>query len=174
MKPSGERFLEQTRSRGLGVDVKKEARRPRGRRACLGGPARPHRRGPHAAPPTYFFHLYIPIYTENIQEHHETLFPPPQPSVRKRSHLGAFSGTPPKGESITEGFYINIIASPMMFEQFTTDLRAHSYQLEGFFSLFGSQYKVLLDSLGDLFDVILFVVCLSRSDELWVYDQDYL
>ena len=46
--------------------------------------------------------------------------------------------------------------------------------VDGFFSLFGSQHKVLLDSLGDLFDVILFAVCLSRSDELWVYDQDYL
>ena len=40
-------------------------------------------------------------------------------------------------------------------------------------SLSGSQYKVLLDSLGDLFDVTLFAVCLSRSDELWVYDQVY-
>ena len=36
------------------------------------------------------------------------------------------------------------------------------------------QYKVLLDLLGDLFDIILYAVCLSRSDELWVYDQDYL
>ena len=26
----------------------------------------PHPRGPLAAPPTYFFHLYIPIYPENI------------------------------------------------------------------------------------------------------------
>ena len=48
------------------------------------------------------------------------------------------------------------------------------HKLDGFFSLFGSQYKVLLDVLGDLFDVILFAVCLPRSDELWVYDQDYL
>ena len=88
--------------------------------------------------------------------------------------LGAFSGAPPEGESITEGFYINTIASPMKCEQFTIDLRVHSYQLDGFLSLFGSQYKVLHDSLGDLFDVILFAVCLSRSDELWVYDQVYL
>ena len=136
--------------------------------------ARPHPRGPLVAPPTYFFLLYISIYPENIQEHHETLFPPPQPSVPKRSHLGAFSGAPPEGESITEGFYINTIASPMMCEQFTTDLRVHSYQLDGLFPLFGSQYKVLLDLLRDLFDVILFAVCLSRSDELWVYDQVYL
>ena len=76
----------------------------------------PHPRGPLAAPPTYFFLLYIPIYPENIQEHHETLFPPPQPSVPMRSHLGAFSGAPPEGDSITEGFYINTIASPMMCE----------------------------------------------------------
>ena len=78
------------------------------------------------------------------------------------------------GESITVGFYINTIAPPMSCEQFTTDLRVHSYQLDGFFSLFRSQHKVLLDLLGDLFYVILFAVCLLRSDELWVYDQDYL
>ena len=42
------------------------------------------------------------------------------------------------------------------------------------YSLFESQYKVLLDLLGDLFDVTLFAVCLSRSDELQVYDQVYL
>ena len=35
MKPSGELLLEQTQSRGLGVDVKKEARRPRGREVRL-------------------------------------------------------------------------------------------------------------------------------------------
>ena len=33
-----------------------------------------------------------------------------------RSHLGAFFGAPPEGESITEGFYMNTIASPMMCE----------------------------------------------------------
>ena len=57
----------------------------------------PHPRGPLVAPPTYFFRLYILIYPENIREHHETLFPPPQPSVPVRSHLGAFSGNLPKG-----------------------------------------------------------------------------
>ena len=74
--------------------------------------------------------LLPPIYThipENIQEHHETLFPPPQPSVPVRSHLGAFLDDLPEGESITEGFYINTIASPMKRELFTTDLRVHSY-----------------------------------------------
>ena len=67
-------------------------------------------------PPTYFFRLYILIYHENIREHYETLFPPPQPSVPVRSHLGAFFGAPLEEESITEGFYINTIASPMMCE----------------------------------------------------------
>ena len=138
---------------------------PRGARRA------PHPRGPLSAPLTHFFLLCIPIYLENIQEHHETLFPPLQPSVPMRSHLGAFSGDLPEGDSITQGFYINTIASPMMCEQFTTDLRVHSYQLYGLFSLYDSQYKVLLDLLGDLFDVTLFAVCLSRSDELWVYDQ---
>ena len=147
MKPSGAIFLKQTQSRRLGVDVKKQSRQQRGRRA------HPHPRGPLAAPPTYFFLLYIPIYPENIQKHYETLFPSPQPSVPVRSHLGAFSGAPSEGESITDGFYINTIASLMMCEQFTIDLWVHSYQLDGFFSLFGSQYNVLPLSCGDVFDV---------------------
>ena len=121
-----------------------------------------HPRGPLVAPPTDFFRLYILICPKNILEHHETLFPPPQPSVLVRSHLGAFSGVLPEGDQITEGFYINTITSPMKREQFTIDLRVHSYQLDDLFSLFGSQYKVLLDLLGDLFDVILFALCLLR------------
>ncbi len=88
---------------------------PRGRGPAQAGRAL-HPRGPLVAPPTYFFLLYIPTYPETNQEHHETLFPPPQPSVPVRSHLGAFSGAPPKGALITEGFYINTIASPMMCE----------------------------------------------------------
>ena len=168
MKPLGELFLEQMQSRRLGVDVKEATRCPRGSRA------RPHPHGPLVAPLTDFLRLYILAYPESIEEHHETLFPPPQPSIPVRSHLGAFSDASPEGESIMEGFYINTIASPMSCEQFTTDLRVHSYQLDGFFSLFESQYNVLLDLLGDLFDVTLFAVCLSRSDELWVYDQVYL
>ena len=83
--------------------------------APMGGGAL-HPRGPLVAPPTYFFFLYIPTYPENIREHHENLIPPPQPSVSVRSHLGAFSGAPPEGALMTEGFYINTIASPMMCE----------------------------------------------------------
>ena len=63
--------------------------------------------------------LLPPIYTlipKNIRGSHETTFPLPQPSVPVRSHLGAFSGDLPEGESVTEGFYINTIASPMMCE----------------------------------------------------------
>ena len=75
-----------------------------------------HPRGPLVAPSTYFFLLYIPTYPENIRDRAKTLFPPPQPSVHVRSHLGAFSGAPPEGALITEGFYINTIASPMMCE----------------------------------------------------------
>ena len=86
-----------------------------GRRAPGGGCA-PHPHGPVVAPLTNFLRLYISTYPENIQEHHETLFPLPQPSVPVRFHLGAFSGAPLEGESIMEGFYINTIASPMMCE----------------------------------------------------------
>ena len=66
-----------------------------------GGRARPLPRGPLTAPPTYFFRLYILLYPETFGESHETYFPPPQPSVPVRSHLGAFSGDLPEGESIT-------------------------------------------------------------------------
>ena len=73
-----------------------------------------HPHGRLVAPPTYFFLLYIFIYPQNIEEHHKTLFPPPQPSVPKRSHLGAFSRAPPEGALIKEGLYINSMAPPMM------------------------------------------------------------
>ena len=75
-----------------------------------------HPRGPHVAPPTYFFLLYIPTYPQTIRYGAKNLIPPPQPSAPVRSHLGAFSGAPPEGALITEGFYINTIASPMMCE----------------------------------------------------------
>ena len=111
-EPSRVSFLEQMQSRRLGVEVKEATRRPRVRAAPQGG-----RRAPTlVAPPTYFFRLYILIYPENIREHHETQFPPPQPSVPVRSHLGAFFGAPAEGELIMEGSYINTIASPMMCE----------------------------------------------------------
>ena len=75
-----------------------------------------HPRGAHVAPPTYFFLLYIPTYPQTIRYRAKTLFPPPQPSAPMRSHLGAFSEAPPEGASITKGFYINTIASPMICE----------------------------------------------------------
>ena len=83
--------------------------RPKG----VGAPL-PH--GPIVAPLTAFLRLYISTYPENIQEHHEKLFPLPQPSVSARSHLGAVTGVLSEGESTMEGFYINIIALPMSCE----------------------------------------------------------
>ena len=49
------------------------------------------------APLTDFLRLYILMYLKNIHEHHETLFPPPQPYVPVGSHLGAFSGARRRG-----------------------------------------------------------------------------
>ena len=46
----------------------------------------------------------------------KNLIPPLQLSVSMRSHLGACSGAPPEGASITKGFYINTIAPPMKCE----------------------------------------------------------
>ena len=89
-KPSRGSFFEQTQSRRLGVEVRDATRRPRGRRAHPGGRRAPHPRGPLVAPPTYFFRLYILLYPKNIKGSHETTFPPPQPSVPVRSHLGPF------------------------------------------------------------------------------------
>ena len=59
---------------------------------------------------------YIYLRTPKTSGGAKTLFPLPQPSVPMRSHLGAFSGAPPEGALITEGFYINTIASSMMCE----------------------------------------------------------
>ena len=75
-----------------------------------------HPRGPLVALLTDLLCLYILIYPGNIRYGAKTLFPPPQPSVPVRSHLGAFSGILPEGALITEGFYINTVASPMMCE----------------------------------------------------------
>ena len=44
----------------------------------------------------------------------KNLIPPPHPPVFVRSHLGACVGAPPEGASITEGFYINTMATLMM------------------------------------------------------------
>ena len=84
--------------------------------ALMGGRCSPHPRGPLVAPLTDFFRLYILIYPRSIVESHKTNFPPPQPSIPVRSHLGAFSGAPPEGALIMEGLYINSMASPVMCE----------------------------------------------------------
>ena len=101
--------------------------------------------GPLGDPLTQIFLLYIHIYSQTTRSIQENTFPPPQPSFPVRSHLGTFSGILLEGDSITEGFYINPIALPIKHEQ-----------LDGFLSLFDSQYHVLLDVLGDLSDVIFF------------------
>ena len=100
MKPSGELFLEQTWSRRLGVDVKKEARRPRGRKVSLPPWALPP---PSWAPWSSTDLLLPPIYVHIPQKH---------PGAPRNP----ISGAPLEGASITEGLYINSMALPMMCE----------------------------------------------------------
>ena len=100
--------------------------RPQGREARPGGRVRPHPCGPLVTPLTYLFRLYNFKYPKTYQGNHETTIPLSQPSVPVRSHLGAFFGVLPEGDSITEGFYINTIALSMKYELFTSDLRVHS------------------------------------------------
>ena len=65
IKPSGELFLEQTWSRGLGVDVKQSTRRPRGR----GAPTPWARPPPSWAPRGSTDLLLPPIYTYVPRNH---------------------------------------------------------------------------------------------------------
>ena len=76
MKPSGAWFLEQTWSRGLGVQVKKQPRPPRDRRAPSPYRVCPLSHGPLGRPPMYFFLLSRPTYPENIRGADKTQFPP--------------------------------------------------------------------------------------------------
>ena len=113
IKSSGTWFSHRTWSKRLGPYSKGSKRWSRGwgpPRAC----PLPH--GPLGAPPTYSFLLYIHTYPQTIRTGAKNLIPPPQLSVSTRSHLGACSRAPPKGESTTEGFYIITIASPMKCE----------------------------------------------------------
>ena len=85
---------------------------PRSAKGGHKGGGRPPRRaplprGPPVAPPTYSFLLYIPTHPRQITRAAKNLIPLLQPSVSTRSHLGACSGAPPEGASITEGFFIN-------------------------------------------------------------------
>ena len=115
MKPSRGSFWNKCNPGDLEWTSRKQRGGHEAGRRAQGGRRVPDPRGPLVAPPTYFFGLYILIYPENIREHHETLFPPPQPSVPVRSHLGPFLALRRRGNR-TEGFYINTIASPMKCE----------------------------------------------------------
>ena len=91
MKPSGELFWNKRDLEDLEWTSRKQRGGHEAGRRAQGGRHSPHPRGPLVAPLTDFLRLYILIYPENIREHHETLFPPPRPSVPVRSHLGTFS-----------------------------------------------------------------------------------
>ena len=90
----------------------KSTTRVEGAPYSLGAP--PYLVGPlELSRPSSFAYIYS--YTPKTSGGAMT-FPLPQPSVPMRSHLGAFPGVLPEGDSITEGFYINTIALPMKRE----------------------------------------------------------
>ena len=63
--------------------------------------------------------LLPPIYTHIPKKHLGASQNPISTAATfctREIHLGAFSGAPPEGALITEGFYINTIASSMMCE----------------------------------------------------------
>ena len=114
MKPSG------TRNERDPEDLDPMSRHQPGGHEVGGAPTAPPpqaRPSPSWAPRCSTDVLLPPIYTyvpQTTRYGANNLIPPPQPSVPTRSHLGACSGAPPEGASITEGFYINTVASPMM------------------------------------------------------------
>ena len=82
---------------------------------ALGGGRPPPSWAPHGSPDR----LPSPIYIYVPRKHPgapRKLFPPLQTTVSARSHLGAFAGAPPEGESTMEGHYIISKASPMSCE----------------------------------------------------------
>ena len=103
MKPSGEWFLEQTQSRRLGVDVKKQSRRPRGSRV------RP--RGVGAPPPLWAprgspDRLLSPIYIHIPRKHLGAPWIGSSAAASLCSHqkpLGSPSRHPVGGGAITGG-----------------------------------------------------------------------
>ena len=77
--------------------------RPRDRGPRLGGRARPHPRGALVAPLTDFFHLYMSIYPQNIEENNRSGVPPLQASVATKNQSGPCSGTPPEVGDLNGG-----------------------------------------------------------------------
>ena len=79
MKPSGTLFFKQTWSRGLGVDVKKQPRRPRGREARLPPGRAPTLVGPsqlHRPTCSSYIYPYIPKTSRSTKKpyfHHRNL-----------------------------------------------------------------------------------------------------
>ena len=71
-----------------------------GGRAPLGAPLP---RGTPVAPPTYFFHPYIPTYRKTSRTEPRSGVPPPQASVATKNQSGARPGTLPEGDPITGG-----------------------------------------------------------------------
>ena len=81
-----------------------------------GGDGGGHACGLPGRPLTWILGLYIPKNSAKKQGSLENTFPPPQASVSARSHLETLPGALPKGTLELEGFYINIITSPMTRE----------------------------------------------------------
>ena len=105
MKPSGAWFLERTWSRGFGVQVKKQPRRPRDRRARpppLGAPYLVGPSGGHRHTSSSYISLRTPKTSREPTKHnfhHRNLMYPrdailePSPALRRRGHWSRRAST---------------------------------------------------------------------------------
>ena len=173
MKHSGAWFLEQTWSRGLGVDVKQPTRKPRGRGHAypLGAPS-----------PSWASHgstdLLLPaIYVHIPQKHPGAPRNPISTAAtfctQEIPSWGLFRSS--AGGGIDHGGPLHQLHGPSD-EVWVVYLRPTGPYLVARWLLLSFWISIQSSprSSWRLFDVTLFAVCLSRSDELWVYDQVYL
>ena len=119
MKPSGAIFLEQTQSRGLGVDVKQPTRKPRGRGRAYPPGRTLHPRGPLVDPLADFVCLYMSIYPKDIKEQYRSGVSPPQAFVATKNLSRAVPAPCRRGNPSPVAIFIIPVLSMLRREEFS-------------------------------------------------------